>query len=78
MRGVSNQALFTGMWAFLLLSSCRNTTDYEAVDEILQGLAKERMLSDIAVLTRDLHMLPDFCGNRSPLADPQMRGTVSV
>ena len=27
-------------------------------------------------MTKDLHVCPDFFGNRSPLADPLMRGSV--
>ena len=27
-------------------------------------------------LTKDLHMYPDLHGNRSPVADPRMRGSV--
>lgn len=30
-----------------------------------------------AALTRDLHVMPDFHGNRSPRADPTLRGMVS-
>jgi ribulose kinase len=33
-------------------------------------------LSDVSLLTKDFHMWPDFHGNRSPLADPTMKGMV--
>ena len=36
----------------------------------------EAGLEDWSLLSRDLHMLPDFHGNRSPLGDPGMRGAL--
>ena len=41
----------------------------------LAEIAKERG-TPVAVLAADLHVTPDFAGNRSPLADPRMRGGV--
>ena len=49
-------------------------------DELLQTLvqlAETKSLPNISLLTCDLHILPDFLGNRSPFADPSLRGMVS-
>jgi ribulose kinase len=43
----------------------------------LRRLQQERQLADIAFLTRDVHVLPYFHGNRSPRADPSLLGVVS-
>ena len=43
----------------------------------LEGLAKDARLPFPAALTRELHVLPDHHGNRSPRADPSLRGMVS-
>jgi D-ribulokinase len=39
-------------------------------------LARAGGLSRAALLAKDLHVLPDFIGNRSPFADPAARGAV--
>ncbi|KAI8086815.1 uncharacterized protein B0P05DRAFT_465856 [Gilbertella persicaria] len=42
----------------------------------LVTLQKQRKLTYLDNLTQHLHIYPDFHGNRSPLADPSLRGTV--
>ncbi|XP_039274926.1 FGGY carbohydrate kinase domain-containing protein [Nilaparvata lugens] len=50
-------------------------TDY--LNELLKKMAERRHLSSVEFLTKDLHVWPDFHGNRSPLADPSLRGMMS-
>jgi len=54
-----------------------NCSVHDAILETLHELATRQLLSNVSLLTQDLHVLPDFLGNRSPLADPSMRGMVS-
>ncbi len=51
------------------------STAYTLLNERVNALA--RALPFPAALTRDLHVLPYFHGNRSPRADPTLRGVVS-
>lgn len=44
---------------------------------LLSTMAQREGLTDVNFLTKDIHMLPDFHGNRSPLADPTLRGMIS-
>lgn len=39
-------------------------------------MAIESGWDDPCYLTKEIHVWPDFHGNRSPLSDPQMRGMV--
>ncbi|EFA09750.1 FGGY carbohydrate kinase domain-containing protein [Tribolium castaneum] len=47
------------------------------LSNLLKDLAKKANLDNVAFLTRDLHVWPDFHGNRSPIADPTLKGAVS-
>ncbi|KAJ3036118.1 hypothetical protein HK097_003925, partial [Rhizophlyctis rosea] len=58
------------------LASKSNTSIYSYLNNHLQHLAKERNLPSEAFLTKDLHVSPDFHGNRSPFADPNVRGAI--
>ncbi len=48
---------------------------YQLLNDRLERLARD--LPFPAALTRDLHVMPDFHGNRSPRADPSLRGMIS-
>ncbi len=50
-------------------------TVYQVLNAHLEGLARD--LPFPAALTKNLHVGPDFLGNRSPRADPTLRGMVS-
>lgn len=39
-------------------------------------MANSKSLHDVSLLTKDFHVWPDFHGNRSPLADPTMKGMI--
>lgn len=44
------------------------------LNETVDALAETNPVEE---LTRDIHVWPDYHGNRSPLADPSLRGMVS-
>ncbi|XP_044755227.1 FGGY carbohydrate kinase domain-containing protein [Coccinella septempunctata] len=48
----------------------------EYLSELLERMAKRENLKSPNLLTSNLHVWPDFHGNRSPLADPGLRGSV--
>lgn len=50
---------------------------YDALNSILENLAAERNVPFVSALTKDIHVLPDFNGNRSPVADPKAMGVIS-
>lgn len=45
------------------------------LQELLETLRKKEGVESLTELTRDLHFYPDLHGNRSPIADSQMRGS---
>ena len=58
--------------ALLKLAEQHGQTVYQVLNERLDTLPAEFP----AALTRHLHVLPDFIGNRSPRADPAARGSI--
>lgn len=63
------------------LAKERGTTVYallnERLDALFDELRDQQPGAFPGLLTRDLHVLPDHHGNRSPRADPSLRGMVS-
>ncbi|KAG4959074.1 hypothetical protein JHK87_035707 [Glycine soja] len=49
---------------------------FELLNKMLETMMVELNLSFIAALTKDVHVLPDFHGNRSPIADPKAKGVL--
>lgn len=61
----------------LIEAERQDRTIYELLNDRLDALAKAEDVPHPGELTRDLHVYPDFHGNRSPRADPTLRGAIS-
>jgi ribulose kinase len=48
------------------------------LNNVLENMANKRGITSVSTLTSDIHVWPDFHGNRSPLADPSLLGMVIV
>lgn len=59
----------------LAQAKTQGQTIYEVLNALLRRMAGEP--EDIAYLTKDIHMLPYFHGNRSPRANPTLTGTLT-
>ncbi|KAL6523431.1 hypothetical protein OROGR_017034 [Orobanche gracilis] len=57
-------------------AASRSVSIFELLNEILESMKQEVGSPFIAALTTDLHVLPDFHGNRSPIADPLSKGMI--
>lgn len=53
-----------------------NENVYSYLTKLIEHLAEERNLSNTCFLTKSFHVWPDFHGNRSPLADPNLKGMI--
>ena len=53
------------------------TTIYALLNRRLESLVRTEKVAHPAALTRELHVQPDFHGNRSPRANPTLKGVVS-
>jgi ribulose kinase len=54
-----------------------HTSVYDILNEELLKLSKSNAVPSYTFLTKDLHVLPYFHGNRSPRADPTLKGGIS-
>ena len=50
---------------------------YELLNQRLEQLARVERVAHPAELTHELHVQPDFHGNRSPRANPTLKGVIS-
>ncbi|KAF5185463.1 Carbohydrate kinase, FGGY-related [Thalictrum thalictroides] len=50
---------------------------FDLLNTMLESMMHDLKAPFLAALTEDLHVLPDFHGNRSPIADPKAKGMVS-
>ncbi|KAH7569356.1 hypothetical protein JRO89_XS06G0150400 [Xanthoceras sorbifolium] len=57
-------------------AASRNISVFELLNSILESMAHEMKSPFLAALTEDVHVLPDFHGNRSPMADPKAKGII--
>lgn len=58
----------------LNISRENNRSIYEELNLILKKLSNEK---PVDILTKDIHILPYFIGNRSPRSNPNLRGVIS-
>lgn len=50
---------------------------YSLLNEVLEFMAKRENLRSVSLLSSAYHVWPDYHGNRSPLANPLLRGMIS-
>lgn len=48
----------------------------QLLEEELEAIRLQENCHHVAMVTKNLHVWPDFHGNRAPLADPEMKGQV--
>lgn len=59
------------------IASETNRSPFTVLHDKIDSLAETCSLTHASYLTKDLFIYPDFHGNRSPLADSQMRGMIT-
>ncbi|KAL8493274.1 hypothetical protein ACS0TY_024474 [Phlomoides rotata] len=57
-------------------AAARSISIFELLNEMLESLKQEVGSPFLAALTKDIHVFPDFHGNRSPIADPISKGII--
>ncbi|WVN89443.1 uncharacterized protein L203_104666 [Cryptococcus depauperatus CBS 7841] len=59
------------------LSKKEGRSTFELLGERLEAMMQEKRVKTLTHLTKHLHFYPDLHGNRSPLADPRMKGMIT-
>lgn len=74
-----DHVIFTHAASSKLKAAARRSghTPYQVLNDLLGEMTADESMDHPAALTADLHVLPDFHGNRSPLADPSLKGAIS-
>ncbi|KAG9148737.1 hypothetical protein Leryth_013423 [Lithospermum erythrorhizon] len=57
-------------------AAAKRVSIFQLLNEILEHMKQDSGSPILASLTHDMHVLPDFHGNRSPIADPKSKGIV--
>ncbi|EPS63469.1 hypothetical protein M569_11311, partial [Genlisea aurea] len=57
-------------------AASKNVSVFELLNETLELMKREVGSPFLAALTKEIHILPDFHGNRSPMADPISKGII--
>lgn len=60
----------------LLLAKKSGKDNHAVLEELLETLRVTNNADTLTDVIKDLHLYPDFHGNRSPIADPRMRGSI--
>ncbi|KAJ8560501.1 hypothetical protein K7X08_022361 [Anisodus acutangulus] len=58
-------------------AASRRISIFDLLNETLELMKQDEGSPFIAALTNDIHILPDFHGNRSLIADPKSKGMIS-
>jgi D-ribulokinase len=68
-----------GMHPLAREAQARAAQNGESLPAMLAGLAVQASvtLSDVVTLARDLHVVPEFLGNRAPFADPHAKAVIA-
>ncbi|XP_048538315.1 FGGY carbohydrate kinase domain-containing protein [Triticum urartu] len=57
-------------------AASQSVSIFELLNKILLSMSHEQNIPFLSALSQDTHVLPDFHGNRSPVADPKSKGVI--